>query len=101
MVVSGTFEQLLTYIGFALGVFPWMAVAGLFLLRRREPRRERPYRVWGYPLVPAFYLVAMAWIWSVALLNRPGPSLMALATVAAGIPAYLLTVRRKPAEQIT
>ena len=101
MIASGTFEQLLTYIGFALGVFPWMAVAGLFLLRRREPTRERPYRVWGYPLVPAFYLVAMAWIWSVALLNRPGPSLMALATVAAGIPAYLLTVRRKPAEQIT
>ncbi len=100
MIVSGTFEQLLTYIGFALGVFPWMAVAGLFLLRRREPTRERPYRVWGYPLVPAFYLVAMAWIWGVALLNRPGPSLMALATVAAGIPAYLLTVRRKPAEQM-
>jgi APA family basic amino acid/polyamine antiporter len=100
MIVSGTFEQLLTYIGFALGVFPWMAVAGVFLLRRREPTRERPYRVWGYPLVPAFYLVAVAWIWGVALVNRPGPSLMALATVAAGIPAYALTARRKPAERM-
>lgn len=95
LILSGTFEQLLTYIGFALGIFPWMAVAGLLLLRRREPARERPYRVWGYPLVPTFYLVAMAWILGVALINRPGPSLMAILTVAAGIPAYWFTVSRK------
>ena len=100
MIVSGTFEQLLTYIGFALGIFPWMAVAGLLVLRRREPTRERPYRAWGYPLVPVFYLVAMAWIWGVALINRPGPSLMALLTVAAGIPAYWFTTRRKPVGQV-
>jgi len=94
MVVSGTFEQLLTYIGFALGIFPWLAVAGLFLLRRREPERPSPYRVWGYPLVPLFYLAAMAAILAVAFWNRPGPSLVALATVAAAVPIYWLTVRR-------
>jgi APA family basic amino acid/polyamine antiporter len=88
MILSGTFEQLLTYVGFALGIFPWMAVVGLMWLRRREPNRERPYRVWGYPLVPIAYLVAMGWIWVVALINRPGPSLAALLTVAAGIPVY-------------
>lgn len=98
MVLSGSFEQLLTYIGFALGIFPWMAVAGVFVLRRREPQRERPYRAWGYPLVPAFYLVASAGILTVALVSRPGPSLLALLTVAAGIPAYRLTVGRKRAE---
>ncbi len=95
MILSGTFEQLLTYIGFALGFFPWMAVAGVLVLRRREPARERPYRVWGYPLVPVFYLVSMAWIWGVALVTRPGPSLMAVLTITAGIPAYWLTVRLK------
>jgi len=95
MILTGTFEQLLTYIGFALGIFPWMAVAGVLLLRQRQPARERPYRVWGYPLVPIFYLVAMAWIMGVALLNRPGPALLALLTLAAGIPAYQLAVRRK------
>jgi len=99
MIVSGTFEQLLTYIGFALGIFPWMAVAGVLVLRRRQPTRERPYRVWGYPVVPVSYLVAMAWIWGVALLNRPGPSLMALLTVAAGVPVYWFTTRRKPVWQ--
>ncbi len=99
MVVSGTFEQLLTYIGFSLGIFPWLAVAGLFLLRRREARGgvrgEASYRVWGYPLVPLFYLAAMAAILAVAFWNRPGPSLVALATVAAGVPLYALTVGRR------
>jgi APA family basic amino acid/polyamine antiporter len=90
MILTGTFEQLLTYIGFALGIFPWMAILGVVLLRQRQPGRKRPYRVWGYPFTPVFYLVAMAWILGVALVNRPGPSLVALLTVAAGIPAYKL-----------
>ncbi len=95
MVLSGTFEELLLYIGFALGIFPWMAVLGLLLLRRREPNRERPYCVWGYPFVPLFFLVMMALILVVAYLGRPGPASWALATVALGIPVYWLTVRRR------
>lgn len=95
MVLTGTFEQLLTYIGFALGIFPWMAVLGVLLLRRRQPARQRPYRVWGYPLVPGFFLAAMAAILTVALVNQPGPSLVAMATVLAGIPVYEATVGRK------
>ncbi|MCL4522756.1 MAG: amino acid permease [Acidobacteria bacterium] len=90
MILSGTFEQLLIYIGFALGIFPLMAVAGLLVLRHREPQRERPYRVWGYPLVPLFFLVVMIAVLAVGFVNRPKPSLIALATVAAGMPAYWL-----------
>lgn len=99
MVLTGTFEQLLTYMGFALGIFPWMAVAGLLLLRRREPARQRAYRVWGYPVVPIFYLLAMSWILVVAFVNRPGPALLALLTVAASMPIYWLTVRGKLTRQ--
>jgi APA family basic amino acid/polyamine antiporter len=94
MIMTGTFEQLLIYIGFALGIFPLLAVAGVFVLRRREPQRERPYRVWGYPMVPLFFLLVMIAVLVVGFVNRPKPSLIALATVAAGIPAYWLTVRR-------
>ncbi|MEK7413265.1 MAG: amino acid permease, partial [Planctomycetota bacterium] len=94
LVLTGTFEQLLTYIGFALGIFPWMTVAGLLWLRKREPQRERPYRVWGYPIVPLIYLVASACILVVAFWNRPVPSLLALLTIAAGVPAYRLIERR-------
>jgi hypothetical protein len=51
--------------------------------------------VWGYPLTPIFYLTAMTWILAVALFTAPGPSLVALFTVLAGIPAYHFTVGRK------
>jgi APA family basic amino acid/polyamine antiporter len=95
MSLTGTFEQLLTYIGFALGIFPLLAVAGVFLLRRREPARERPFRVWAYPLVPLFFMVMMAAILVVGFVNSPKTSLIALATVAAGVPAYWLTVGPK------
>jgi len=95
LVLSGTFEDLVKYIGFALGVFPWMTIAGLFVLRRRAPNCARPYRVWGYPLVPLFYLGASAWILVVAFYNSPHTSLAAVVTVLAGIPVYWLTVGRK------
>lgn len=94
LALTGTFEQLLTYIGFALGIFPIMAVAGLILLRRREPQLERPYRVWGYPLVPSVYLAGSMGILLVAFLNRPWPSLSALLTLAAGVPVYRMIVRQ-------
>jgi APA family basic amino acid/polyamine antiporter len=94
MALTGTFAQLLTYIGFALGIFPWLTVLGVFLMRRHAPQAARPYRVWGYPVVPAFYLTVMAWVMLASLGARPGPPLIALATVAAGIPAYLLLRRR-------
>lgn len=95
MILTGTFEQLLTYIGFALGIFPWMAVAGVILLRRKQPLRERPYRVLGYPFVPLFYLVATAYIMVAALVSRPLPSVLAILTVAAGLPIYFFTERQK------
>jgi APA family basic amino acid/polyamine antiporter len=95
MVLTGTFEQLLTYIGFALGIFPWMTVLGVLLLRRRAPGHERPYRVWLYPLTPLFYLATMTAVLAVAFLNSPWTSLVAIATVLAGLPAYELTVGRR------
>lgn len=95
MVLSGTFEDLLTYIGFALGIFPWMAVAGVLWLRAAHPARPRPFRAPAGPLLPLFYLGAMAWILVVAFAGRPGPSLAAIATVLAGIPVYWLTAKHR------
>jgi APA family basic amino acid/polyamine antiporter len=101
MVASSTFDQLLTYIGFALGLFPMLAVAGVIVLRKRQPERFRPYRTWGYPLTPLFFLLGMAGILAVSFMGRPKESLIALATVAAGIPIYWLwtryTAARSPA----
>ena len=94
LILLGSFDQLLTYIGFSLGIFPMMAVAGLIIMRRREPHRPRPYRVPAYPFVPLIYLGAGLIILVIAFVNRPWPSLMAILTVAAGIPVYWIAARR-------
>jgi APA family basic amino acid/polyamine antiporter len=87
-------DQLLSFIGFALAIFPLLAVAGVIVLRRRQPHRERPYRTWGYPFTPIFFLLVMLAMLVLAFLGRPRESLLALLTVSAGIPGYYLLFRR-------
>jgi APA family basic amino acid/polyamine antiporter len=93
MVSLGSFEQLLVYLGFALGIFPWLAVAGLFIARRRRIGESSAVRVPGYPVVPLFFLVAMLSLMVVAYINRPFESSLAVLTVLAGVPLYRLWIR--------
>lgn len=93
MVLIGSFEQLLIYLGFALGIFPWMAVAGIFVARRRGVGDETAVKTPGYPILPAFFLLATLALMAVAFVNRPVESTAAILTVAAGIPAYFLRNR--------
>ncbi len=86
-------EQILTYMGFSLGIFPLLAVFGVFKLRKRG---LSSYRMPGYPLLPCFYLLAGTAILCLAFLERPVPSLIALATVAVGVPAYYLFKKLNP-----
>jgi APA family basic amino acid/polyamine antiporter len=93
MVVAGSFEQLLVYIGFALGIFPWLAVAGLFIARKRSTGESGAAKVPLYPFLPVFFLVTTLLLMVVAFINRPIESSAALVTVAAGVPVYYLWVR--------
>jgi basic amino acid/polyamine antiporter, APA family len=90
MVLLGTFEQLLVYVGFALGIFPWLAVVGLFKARKLGIGEERAAKVWGFPLVPLFFLSANLLLMIVAYINRPLESSAAVITVLIGIPCYYL-----------
>jgi amino acid transporter len=84
-----TFEQLAE--AFVLLLYPFLAltVAAVFVLRRRRPELERPYRTAGYPVVPLVFLVGTAAMLGNALLERPETTLISAAIVAAGIPVYL------------
>jgi APA family basic amino acid/polyamine antiporter len=93
MVVIGSFEQLVVYLGFALGIFPWLAVAGLFIARRRRIGEQSAVRVQGFPVVPLFFLAGTAFLMLIAYVNRPLESTAAVLTVLAGIPCYLAWVR--------
>ncbi len=85
MVLTGTFDQILTYMGFALGIFPLFAVVGIFKLRRRGVSRA-PAPL--FPIIPIVYLCVSIAILVLAYLERPVESSIALGTVLVGIPAY-------------
>ena len=85
IVVSGSFDQILTYMGFSLGIFPIFAVLGVFKLRKSGMSVTR---MPGFPVAPAIYLLAGTAILVLGFLRSPGPSGVALLTLAAGVPAF-------------
>jgi basic amino acid/polyamine antiporter, APA family len=89
-VLTSGFAQLADR--FILGIWPFYAlcVAGVFVLRRRRPDLARPYRVPGYPLVPALFLLASLWMTASALVGDPWNTGITFALIAVGIPAYFL-----------
>ena len=91
MVMSGTFDQILTYMGICLGIFPIVAVIGVFKLK--ETRRE--IRMPLYPVPPLVFIAASLAILTLAYLERPVESTIALATVALGLPVYVLFNRSR------
>jgi APA family basic amino acid/polyamine antiporter len=94
LVLSGTFEQLLTYTGFAIVLFSAVAVCALFVLRWKTPEVRRPFRAWGYPVAPAIFALASFAIVVNAIVQAPLPSAIGLLVMASGIPLYGLMRRR-------
>lgn len=85
-----TFEQLAD--AFILGIWPFyaLAVGAVFVLRRREPDAERPYRTIGYPVVPLVFLIASVGILGNSLVEQPGPTVVGFGIMAAGVPVYYI-----------
>lgn len=90
MVLTGTFEQVLTYMGFALGIFPILTVSGVFRLRSQNPSG---IRLSGFPFAQILYVSVGILILVLSFLERPVESSIASLTVIAGIPAYYLFKR--------
>jgi len=89
-VYGNLYGMLLDYVVFAVLLFYLLTIAGLFVLRRKRPDVPRPYKAFGYPVVPALYLVGAAIITLVLLLYRTQTSLPGLAIVLTGFPVYFL-----------
>ena len=82
------YGKLLDYVVFAVLIFYVLTIAGVFVLRRTRPEVERPYRAFGYPLLPAFYIVAATVILLVLAVYRTETSWPGLLIVLAGVPVY-------------
>jgi basic amino acid/polyamine antiporter, APA family len=75
-------------------LFSGIAVTAVFVLRRRHPDAERPFRAWGYPWAPAFFIAASAAMVGNELWRNPLTSAAGVALIALGIPVYWLRARR-------
>ena len=95
LVLTGTFETLLTYVTVIIVLFSGLTVGALLVLRVKRPGLGRPYKIWGYPGIPLLFIfihlgIALATFW-----ERPLDSLLGSGIVALGIPAYFFWSRSK------
>ena len=90
LVVTGSFGQLITYTGFSVVLFSGIAGVALFVLRFKRPDEPRPFRAWGYPVMPGLFVLASAMIVVNAVWQDPGPSAAGLSIIAAGLPLYFV-----------
>jgi APA family basic amino acid/polyamine antiporter len=94
LTVSGTFEQIFTFAMFIAIVFWITATCSVFTLRKKFPDLPRPYKTWGYPVVPIIFIAASAGILLNTLIEKPVESLAGLALTALGIPIYFYWKRK-------
>jgi APA family basic amino acid/polyamine antiporter len=94
MMLTATFGGLLLYVGFTLSLVTGLTVAGVFVLRVREPTLARPVRAWGYPATPLLFVALSAWMVAHALARNPASSWAGVATALAGFGLHRLLGRR-------
>ena len=99
LCISGSYGQLLDYIIFAVLLFYILTIAGLFVLRVKKPHEPRPYRAFGYPVLPGLYILLATGICVVLLRYKPQYTWPGLIIVLLGIPVYLLWSRRGHASE--
>lgn len=90
LCLSGTYGQLLDYVVFAVLIFYVLTIFGLFLLRKNRPDHERPYKAFGYPVVPMIYIILAMSVMIILLIYKPGYTWPGLIIVLLGIPVYFL-----------
>jgi APA family basic amino acid/polyamine antiporter len=88
LVLSGSFDQLTDMLIFASFIFYGATTLGVFILRRKMPDVPRPYKAWGYPVLPALFIMFCIVLVIVTLITRPREALFGLSLMAAGIPFY-------------
>jgi APA family basic amino acid/polyamine antiporter len=88
LALSGSFDTLTDYVIFGSWIFYALVGSTIFVFRRKYPDAERPYRAWGYPVVPVVFLLVAGWLLVTTLINTPAQSLTGLLLIVLGMPVY-------------
>jgi APA family basic amino acid/polyamine antiporter len=94
LVLSGSFDQLTDMLIFAAFFFYGATALGVFILRKREPNAERPYKVWGYPIVPALFVLFCIGLIINTIYTHPREAGIGLVLMLSGLPFYYYWTRR-------
>jgi len=94
LCLSGTYSDLLDYVIFAVMIFYVLTIFGIFILRIRKPGLERPYKAFGYPVIPLVYIILGILIMGILLVYKPLYTWPGLIVVLTGIPVYYLWKKR-------
>jgi APA family basic amino acid/polyamine antiporter len=94
LVLSGTFDQLTDLVIFAVFIFYGATSLGVIILRRRMPDAYRPYKVWGYPVVPAIFILFCIGLFFNTIITRPREAVIGMTLILSGIPVYFFLKRK-------
>jgi APA family basic amino acid/polyamine antiporter len=100
LTLTGRYSDLLDYVIFAVLLFYILTIAGLFVLRRRRPSMERPYKAFGYPVLPALYIAAAGLIEGLLLVYKPNYTWPGLILVVLGVPVYMIWRGRRERTEV-
>jgi APA family basic amino acid/polyamine antiporter len=94
LILTGTFATLFTYVSVIITLFSAFTIGSVMVLRWKRPELRRPYKLWGYPVVPIAFILANLWIVWGSVVEKPRESLIGVFIVGLGIPAYLIWQNR-------
>lgn len=95
LCLSGQYGNLLDMISFVVVIFYAITIAGIFILRKKRPNAERPYKAFGYPVLPAIYIVMALAFCTLLIIYKPAFTWPGLIIVLLGIPVYYIAVAKK------
>jgi APA family basic amino acid/polyamine antiporter len=88
LCLSGQYNQLLDFLIIVVLIFYILTVGGLFILRKKKPNMERPYKAFGYPFLPALYIILAVWVSINIIINQTENSLYGIGIMLLGLPIY-------------
>ncbi len=98
MALSGSFDTVTNYVIFASWIFYGLVTSSVFVFRRKFPNAERPYRAWGYPVVPVVFLLVVGWLIYNTINTEPIQSFIGIGLIILGLPAYYYLTNRNIGE---
>ena len=88
LAMSGSFDALTDYVIFGSWIFYALITSSIFLFRRKYPDAPRPYRAWGYPVVPVIFLLVSGWLLINTMITAPTQSFIGIGLILLGLPVY-------------